>query len=63
MVQSLVAAEKLAAKGIDTSVIDCHTLKPLDVEVILKAASETGAIVTAENNVYYGGLDRAVAEV
>ena len=63
VVQSLVAAEKMASIGIDTRVIDCHTLKPLDVEVIIKAASETGAIVTAENNVFYGGLGSAVAEV
>jgi transketolase len=63
VVQSLVAAERLAAKGIDTRVIDCHTLKPLDSEQILKAAKETGAIVTAENNVFYGGLGSAVAEV
>jgi transketolase len=63
VVQSLIAAEKLAAEGIDTRVIDCHTLKPLDVESILKAATETGAIVTAENNVFYGGLGSAVAEV
>ena len=63
VIQSLVAAEQLAAKGIDTRVIDCHTLKPLDVDVILKAAAETGAIVTAENNVFYGGLGSAVAEV
>ena len=63
VIQSLAAAEKLAAKGIDTRVIDCHTLKPLDNELILKAAEETGAIVTAENNVFYGGLGSAVAEV
>ena len=63
VVQSLVAAEKLANEGIDTRVIDCHTLKPLDIELILKAAAETGAIVTAENNVFYGGLGSAVAEV
>ena len=63
VIQSLIAAENLAAKGIDTRVIDCHTLKPLDHELILKAASETGAIVTAENNIYYGGLGSAVAEV
>jgi len=63
VIQALVAAEKLAAKGIETRVIDCHTLKPLDVELILKAAIETGAIVTAENNVFYGGLGSAVAEV
>jgi transketolase len=63
VVQSLVAAEQLAKKGIDARVIDCHTLKPLDVEAVLQAAEETGAIVTAENNVFYGGLGSAVAEV
>jgi transketolase len=61
--QSLAAAEQLAKKGIDVRVIDCHTLKPLDVEAVLQAAKETGAIVTAENNVIYGGLGSAVAEV
>ena len=63
VVQALIAAEHLAAKGLNVRVIDCHTLKPLDVEVILAAAAETGAIVTAENNVFYGGLGSAVAEV
>jgi transketolase len=63
VVQSLVAAELLAGKGIDVRVIDCHTLKPLDVDVILQAAQQTGAIVTAENNMFYGGLGSAVAEV
>ena len=63
VVQSLVAAEQLAAKGLNVRVIDCHTLKPLDVETVLQAAGETGAIVTAENNMYYGGLGSAVAEV
>lgn len=63
VVQSLVAAELLAGKGINVRVIDCHTLKPLDVEVILQAAEQTGAIVTAENNMFYGGLGSAVAEV
>ena len=61
--QALIAAERLASKGLNVRVIDCHTLKPLDVEVILKAARETGAIVTAENNMFYGGLGSAVAEV
>ncbi len=63
VVQSLVAAQHLAAKGVGVRVIDCHTLKPLDVEAVLRAADETGAIVTAENNVYFGGLGSAVAEV
>jgi len=63
VVQSLIAAEQLAKKGIDVRVIDCHTLKPLDTEMVLKAAKETGAIVTAENNIRFGGLGSAVAEV
>jgi transketolase len=61
--QSLVAAERLAAKGLDVRVIDCHTLKPLDTEAVLQAAHETGAIVTAESNIINGGLGSAVAEV
>jgi transketolase len=60
---ALVAAEQLAAKGIDARVIDCPTLKPLDTETILAAARETGAVVTAENNVVFGGLGSAVAEL
>jgi len=44
-------------------VIDCHTLKPLDERMVLKAARDTGAIVTAENNIIYGGLGSAVAEL
>ena len=63
VVQSLVAAEHLVGKGLNVRVIDCHTLKPLDVEAVLQAARETGAIVTAENNMYFGGLGSAVAEV
>ncbi|MDH3884246.1 MAG: transketolase family protein, partial [Desulfobacterales bacterium] len=63
VVQSLIAAEQLAAGGLNVRVIDCHTLKPLDVEAVLTAAGETGAIVTAENNVFFGGLGSAVAEV
>jgi transketolase len=63
VVQSLIAAERLASKGLKVRVIDCHTLKPLDIEVVLQAAHETGAIVTAENNMFYGGLGSAVAEV
>jgi transketolase len=60
---ALVAAERLAAEGIDARVIDCHTIKPLDEALILQAARETGAIVTAENNVIFGGLGSAVAEL
>ena len=61
--QALLAAEALAGEGTDVRVIDCHTLKPLDAEAILEAAAETGAVVTAENNTYYGGLGSAVAEL
>jgi transketolase len=61
--QALVAAARLAELGLDVRVIDCHTLKPLDEETILRAAHETGAIVTAEDNMIYGGLGSAVAEL
>jgi transketolase len=61
--QSLIAAERLARKGISVRVIDCHTIKPLDIDAILQAAEETGAIVTGESNVINGGLGSAVAEV
>ncbi len=63
VVQALIAAELLAKKGIEVRVIDCHTLKPLDERMVLKAARDTGAIVTAENNIIYGGLGSAVAEL
>jgi transketolase len=59
----LVAAEILAEQGLSVRVIDCHTLKPLDVATIVRAAEETGAIVTAESNTIVGGLGSAVAEV
>ena len=63
MVQlALQAAELLAAEGIDARVLDIHTVKPLDTELILKAAKETGAIVTSEEHSVIGGLGGAVAE-
>ena len=62
LVESLVAAEQLAVKGLNVRLIDCHTLKPLDVEAVLQTGGETGAIVTAEYNTYYGALARAAAE-
>lgn len=61
--QALVAAELLAARGLSVRVIDCHTLKPLDETTLLQAARETGALVTAESNIGYGGLGSAVAEL
>ena len=59
---ALEAAEALAAEGIDARVVNIHTIKPLDKEIILKAARETGAIVTAEEHNIIGGLGSAVAE-
>lgn len=61
--EAAAAAEKLAEDGIDIRVIDMHTIKPLDEEIIIKAAEETGAIVTAEEHSVIGGLGSAVAEV
>jgi transketolase len=60
---ALIAAANLAKQGIEARVLDSHTIKPLDEEIILKAAHETGCIVTAENNVIFGGLGSAVAEL
>ena len=57
------AAEALAGEGIDARVIDIHTIKPIDEEIIIKAAKETGAIVTAEEHGVIGGLGDAVAQV
>ena len=58
---AMTAAGKLAEEGIDARVIDIHTIKPIDEEIIIKAASETGAIVTAEEHSVIGGLGEAVA--
>ncbi|MBR7181398.1 MAG: transketolase family protein [Clostridia bacterium] len=59
---ALEAAELLKADGISARVINIHTIKPLDKEIILAAARETGAIVTAEEHSIIGGLGSAVAE-
>mgnify|MGYP000931730372 CR=1 FL=1 len=61
--QALIAAELLAKKGISARVIDMHTLKPIDTNVILSAARETGAIITVESGTIIGGLGSAVSEV
>jgi len=57
------AAEILAKKGIHARLIDIHTIKPLDREIVLKAARETGRIVTVEEHYLCGGLGGAVAEL
>jgi len=61
--RSMRAAELLAEKGIDAGVLDMHTLKPIDNDLICEAATRTGAIVTAEEHSIVGGLGSAVAEV
>jgi transketolase len=58
----LQAAQMLAGEGIEARVLEMHTVKPLDVESILQAARETGALVTAEEHSIIGGLGGAVAE-
>ena len=64
MVQEALKAQKLLEKeGIHARVIDMHTIKPIDREMIIKAAKETGAIVTVEEHNVIGGLGSAVAEV
>ena len=59
---ALEAAQALEKEGIDARVINIHTIKPLDTELIVKAARETGVIVTAEEHSIIGGLGSAVAE-
>ena len=61
--ESLKAAEELAKQNISAMVINCHTIKPLDEEMIIAAAKTCGAIVTAEEHQVAGGLGSAVAEV
>ena len=60
--ESLAAAEKLAEENIDARVINIHTIKPLDNELVIKAAKETGKIVTVEEHSIIGGLGGAVSE-
>ncbi len=61
--RALEAAEKLEKQGISARVVNMSSLKPLDSETALRAARETGGIVTAEEHTIYGGLGSAVAEV
>lgn len=60
---ALVAAEELAKDGIEAMVINNHSVKPMDKETILKAAKETGAIVTVEEHQVAGGMGSAIAEI
>lgn len=61
--ESVEAAKMLAEKGIDAQVINIHTIKPLDEEIVIKAAKKTGRIFTVEEHSIIGGLGSAVSEV
>lgn len=60
--EALKAAKILEAEGISAHVVNVHTIKPLDVEGVVKAAKKTGAVVTAEEHSIIGGLGSAIAE-
>ena len=61
--ESVQAVEELKAEGINARLINIHTIKPIDKDIIIKAAKETGNIVTVEEHSIIGGLGSAVAEV
>lgn len=61
--KAVEAAEMMAQKGVSVRVVDMYSIKPIDRELILRCARETGAIVTAEEHNIYGGLGGAVSEV
>ena len=58
-----MASKELEKRGIHARVVDMHTIKPFDAEMVIKCAKETGAIVTVEDHSINGGLGGAVAEV
>ncbi len=60
--QALLAARELEKEKVEAMVINCHTIKPLDIETIVKCAKKTGAVVTVEEHQIIGGLGSAVAE-
>jgi len=60
---AMEAAEELAGEGINARVIDMHTLKPIDRDLIVAAARDTGGLVTVEEHSIYGGLGSAVCEI
>jgi len=61
--ESLRAADILKEKGVDAKVVNMHTIKPIDEEMIINSAKETAAIVSAEEHQINGGLGSAIAEV
>ena len=63
VIEALKAQEELKKENIDIRVIDIHTIKPIDKEIIIKAAKETNKIITIEDHSIIGGLGTAVMEV
>lgn len=61
--KAIVAAQLMEQKGVSVRVVDMYSVKPIDSELILRCAAETGAVVTAEEHNIYGGLGGAVSEV
>lgn len=61
--EALAAADELAAEGISAAVVNIHTIKPIDSDIIIKSAKETGRIVTVEEHSVIGGLGSAVCDV
>ena len=63
VIEALKAKEELAKEGIDIRVVDMHTIKPIDKEIIIKSAKETNKIITIEDHNIIGGLGTSVCEV
>ena len=63
MAEALTAQEILKNKGIDVRVVDIHTIKPIDEELIIKCAKETKKLVSVEDHSVIGGLGSAISEV
>ena len=61
--EAIKAQNVLKEKGIDVRVIDVHTIKPLDVEMVLKCAKETKRLISVEDHSVLGGMGSAIAEV
>ena len=61
--EAIIASEILEKEGINAAVVNIHTIKPIDKDIIIKAAEKTGCIVTAEEHSVIGGLGGAVSEV
>lgn len=61
--EALTASEQLEKQGISCRVLSMHTIKPIDTDAIIRAASETGGIISVEEHTIYGGLGAAIAQV